>query len=294
MPNRVIYESCLDSETIDALGDIGEVQFKREFHLADDRGCYESTPKRLVAKIYPNKLVDGKMTIDECERRHQILLENECVFDWWIGKRRYSGFINWGEFNSSYCLTDDGTKTSHRPKTPDPPKGKLPFCDALGVNGGWGEKARVNRSQRESREPKKSQREPNPNPDPVPNHDPDHKKDIEDQAKPSPRNSFDLEKILAMPESERQRLKSKPYALLVLFAQKYKQVTNENPLINKGEWLGILKHAWDTWGEKNEVWIPRYFTTKSEYVQKFTPQGYVEWVKMMLTKGALEKQRGKA
>lgn len=110
---------------------------------------------------------------------------------------------------------------------------------------------------------------------------PNQKKDIVGK-KPT----FSTDKIYSYTKEEIQNLTSKPFALACWFLQCFKRFTGEPTTFNKKKWVGIFKTAWDTWGEKNYDWIPRYFQTQSEYVHKFTPEGYLEWVKVQLTRKA--------
>lgn len=66
MPNRIIREAILSSESVASLGWAEEVFYRRLMSIVDDYGRYEASPKLLRAKCYPMQIDD--VTADDVEK----------------------------------------------------------------------------------------------------------------------------------------------------------------------------------------------------------------------------------
>lgn len=79
MPNRILREGILTSESVNSLSDGAEIFYRRLMSVADDFGCYFGSPKLLRAAMYPLKLdsvsdADISYWIVECDRSGLIQL----------------------------------------------------------------------------------------------------------------------------------------------------------------------------------------------------------------------------
>jgi len=110
MPNRIIRESIWTSPNFNDLSAEAERHFYRTLLLADDFGCYESSPQAVKGRCYPLKESISTRDIDLWQ---QELINNDLILTWDSNSRKYSVFMRFPTHNYLRSL--------HRRKTPPPP-----------------------------------------------------------------------------------------------------------------------------------------------------------------------------
>lgn len=165
MPNRIIKESILTSESIDALVESAEILFYRLLVTADDKGRFMASPSYLLSALYPLKAENLTGKKFDAKLR-QIAADCGSLSDvgiirlYSVKGRQYGYFIQW----------KDHQRIRHvRPKHPDPPEynnnkdlGNLPQSADISPQNDYN--------------PPRPAAESAPNPNPNPNLNP--KKDI--------------------------------------------------------------------------------------------------------------------
>ena len=110
MPNRIIRESIWTSPNFNDLSAEAERHFYRTLLLADDFGCYESSPQAVKGRCYPLK---ESISPRDIALWQQELTDNDLILTWDSNHRKYSVFIRFPSHNYLRSL--------HRRKTPPPP-----------------------------------------------------------------------------------------------------------------------------------------------------------------------------
>lgn len=152
MPDRIIRESALLSQTLDRLSDGAERLFWRLTVVADDHGRFDADPRVVLARAFPLRV--GHMRVERVLGMLEELWRAGLIELYRVGERAYAHFPTWLKYQRS--------RTS-RPKFPGPDegiilmpsegiaaiRGELP---QVAANGGKLPLARA-RSRAESREP---------------------------------------------------------------------------------------------------------------------------------------------
>ena len=111
MPNRVIKESIWTSPNLNKLSAEAERHFYRIMLLADDHGCFESSPQVIKGKCYP--LLEGVSSRD-VELWNKELDTSNLTLSWKKNNRQYSILV---KFQSHQTI-----RSLHNRKTPPPPE----------------------------------------------------------------------------------------------------------------------------------------------------------------------------
>jgi hypothetical protein len=109
MPNRIIRESALISETLAQLSHGAERLFWRLTLVADDHGRFDANPAVVKARCFP-LLVDRIRTADVVKFLTE--LSRECIHLYTVESRQYGYFPNWLKYQRTYGL---------KSKFPEPP-----------------------------------------------------------------------------------------------------------------------------------------------------------------------------
>jgi len=120
MPNRIIKDSIFTSPNFNRLSVFGERHFYRVLMLADDYGCFESTPAVIKGFGYPLKTEE--VSIEDIQAYNKELEQKGILLTWQNGDRQYSIFRTFDRHNARYTVTKDGKPSRHRRKTPIPPQ----------------------------------------------------------------------------------------------------------------------------------------------------------------------------
>lgn len=122
MANRIIKDSIYTSPNLNQLGVWAERHFYRVLMLADDYGCFESTPAVVRGICYP---LQESLRSSEIEKWQQELRDKKIISTWTQDGHEYSAFLTFDKHNSRYAVTEDGKPSRRRRKTPEPPIGFL-------------------------------------------------------------------------------------------------------------------------------------------------------------------------
>lgn len=128
MANRIIKDSIWSSQNFNDLSVYAERHFYRILMLADDYGCFESTPAVVRGICYP---LQESIRRTDVEKWQQELRDKNIIATWNDDGREYSVFVSFDKHNSKYAVTEDGKPTRNRRKTPEPPNDLI--CQSLPV-----------------------------------------------------------------------------------------------------------------------------------------------------------------
>lgn len=121
MPNRLIHEKAIKSETLAKLSAEAERLFWRLTAIADDKGRFDAYPQTVKAECFP-RMVDQIKTKEVIAWLSE--LAQECIRLYVVDGRQYGYFVKWSEYQRIY---------GNKPKFPQPPAdcGSSPQNSAL-------------------------------------------------------------------------------------------------------------------------------------------------------------------
>jgi hypothetical protein len=104
VPNRIIRESSLTSDTLDKLSAEAERLFFRLTIVADDKGRFNADPRVILARCYPLRV--GRMKAEQVSRWVQELAKSEAIILYAHGDpaKTYGHFPNWEKYQRVYGL----------------------------------------------------------------------------------------------------------------------------------------------------------------------------------------------
>ena len=110
MPNRIIKESIWTSPNFNELSVYADRHFYRILMLADDYGCFESTPAIVRGKCYP---LQESIRRGDVEKWQNELRDKNIIQSWIADGHEYSMFVTFDKHND--------LNEQHTPLTPCPP-----------------------------------------------------------------------------------------------------------------------------------------------------------------------------
>jgi len=119
MAGRVIKDSIYTSPNMNDLSVYAERHFYRVLMLADDYGCFESTPAVVRGRCYP---LQESIRRTDIEKWQEELREKQILATWTENGHEYSMFVSFEKHNSKYLVNDEGKPTHRRRTTPEPPE----------------------------------------------------------------------------------------------------------------------------------------------------------------------------
>lgn len=120
MPDRVIRESALTSETLAKFSAQAERLFWRLTVVADDSGRFDASPLVVKGRCFP-LLIDKIKTGDIAKWLHEL---SDCIIFYTVNGKAYGAFRNWAKYQRVY---------GNKPKFPEPPAdcGEVPQVPAV-------------------------------------------------------------------------------------------------------------------------------------------------------------------
>ena len=125
MPNRVIKESIWTSPNFNKLSPLAERHFCRILTLADDHGCFESTPNVVKGRCYPLR---DEVSGEDIASWQDELQDQEIIIRWNTDGREYAIFP---KFHLHQRI-----RSTHNRKTPAPPDEVADICRQLTASDG--------------------------------------------------------------------------------------------------------------------------------------------------------------
>ncbi len=124
MPNRILHEKMVQSQTLDALSDRAERLGTRLIAVADDYGRFDADPRVLLAKCFPLKV--GQWTPADMEGLRAELARVGYIGLYQVGDRVYGYLCSWFEHQR---------RRASRPKYPDPDAPGTRRLEVAAANG---------------------------------------------------------------------------------------------------------------------------------------------------------------
>jgi len=132
MSNKVIYDSIWTSPSLAKLKPYYQDQWPRWLLMQDDWGCFNADPDVIKGTIYPKR---PEMTIKKVLEVRDIFSNSGHLFVWVDSEGREWGYFpKSGHYSGSCSYANNGTRTKHRRKTPEPPPDSLcRYLEQLGT-----------------------------------------------------------------------------------------------------------------------------------------------------------------